>query len=113
MFPEGFDMGALLQQAQQMQQQMEAAQEALSAERVTGTAGGGLVTATMSGLGELVSLRIDPTVIDPAESDTLADLVVAAVRDANEAAEQLQQDKVGPLGNPFGGFGPGGTLPGF
>ena len=58
----GLDMNALLQQAQQMQQQLVAAQEELARAEVTGTAGGGLVTATMTGTGELIALTIDPSV---------------------------------------------------
>lgn len=112
MFPDGFDMGSLLQQAQQMQQQMEEAQRALGEERVTGSSGGGLVTATVTGLGELVDLKISPDAVDPQDTDTLADLVIAAIHSANEEAERLQRDKIGPLGG-LGGLGPGGGLPGF
>lgn len=112
MFPDGFDMGSLLQQAQQMQQQMEEAQRALGEQRVTGTAGGGMVVATVTGLGELVDLKIAPEAVDPQDTETLADLVIAAIHAANEEAERLQQAKIGPLGA-LGGLGPGGGLPGF
>lgn len=112
MFPDGFDMGSLLQQAQQMQQQMEEAQRALGEQRVTGSSGGGMVTATVTGLGELVDLKISPDAVDPQDTETLADLVIAAIHAANEEADQLQQDKIGPLGG-LGGLGPGGGLPGF
>ena len=111
MFPDGFDMGSLLQQAQQMQQQMEEAQRALGERKVTGSAGGGLVTATVTGLGELVDLKISPEAADPQDTETLADLVIAAVQAANEEAEKLQKDKLGPLGA-MGGGGLGGGLPG-
>lgn len=109
MFPDGFDMGSLLQQAQQMQQQMEEAQRALGERKVTGSAGGGLVTATVTGLGELVDLKISPEAADPQDTETLADLVIAAVQAANEEAEKLQKDKLGPLGA-LGGMG--GAMPG-
>lgn len=109
MFPDGFDMGSLLQQAQQMQQQMEEAQRALGERKVTGSAGGGLVTATVTGLGELVDLKISPEAADPQDTETLADLVIAAVQAANEEAEKLQKDKLGPLGA-LGGIG--GGMPG-
>jgi len=108
-FPDGFDMGSLLQQAQQMQQQMEEAQRALGERKVTGSAGGGLVTATVTGLGELVDLKISPEAADPQDTETLADLVIAAVQAANEEAEKLQKDKLGPLGA-LGGMG--GGMPG-
>ncbi|HEU5355289.1 MAG TPA: YbaB/EbfC family nucleoid-associated protein [Actinocrinis sp.] len=102
-------MGSLLQQAQQMQQQMEEAQRALGERKVTGSAGGGLVTATVTGLGELVDLKISPEAADPQDTETLADLVIAAVQAANEEAEKLQKDKLGPLGA-LGGMG--GAMPG-
>ncbi|MGH6654269.1 MAG: YbaB/EbfC family nucleoid-associated protein [Actinocrinis sp.] len=105
-------MGSLLQQAQQMQRQMEEAQQALGEQKVTGSAGGGLVTATVTGLGELVDLKISPDAVDPQDTETLADLVIAAIHSANEEAERLQKDKIGPLGA-LGGLGPGGGLPGF
>lgn len=105
MFPDGFDMGSLLQQAQQMQRQMEEAQRALGEQKVSGTAGGGLVTATVTGLGELVGLEISPEAVDPQDTETLADLVIAAIHSANEEAERLQKDKIGPLNALGGGLG--------
>ena len=91
------DMQQILQQAQQMQQQLMSAQQELADSEVTGSAGGGLVTAAMSGGGELKSLTIDPKVVDPDDVETLADLVVAAVRDANSQASELASQKMGPL----------------
>ena len=96
------NMQQLLKQAQKMQQQMAAAQEQLAAQQVTGSAGGGLVTATVSGSGELLALAISPEAVDPDDTETLADLVVAAVRDANRAASAVQQSTLGPL---TGGLG--------
>jgi DNA-binding YbaB/EbfC family protein len=90
-------MQQLMKQAQQMQKQLMAAQAELGETQVEGTAGGGLVTATMSGTGELLALRIDPTAVDPDDVETLQDLVVAAVRDAARVAGDLAQDKMGPL----------------
>jgi DNA-binding YbaB/EbfC family protein len=88
------DFGALLAQAQQMQQQVLAAQQGLADERAVGTAGGGLVTATVDGRGDLLALSIAPDAFDPADPDgleTLADLVVAAVRDARAEAERTAE----------------------
>jgi DNA-binding YbaB/EbfC family protein len=115
-FPEGFDIGSVLQQAQQMQEQMAAAQQELQEATVTGTAGGGLVEATVTGLGELTGLKISPEAADPQDTETLADLVLAAVHDANRQAEALQQDKLGPLaalgqGGGLGGVGGGAGFP--
>lgn len=101
------DMQAILQQAQQMQQQLVAAQEELARTEVTGSAGGGLVTATVSGGMELKSLSIDPKVVDPEDVETLADLVVAAVRDATANAQKLTEEKLGPVTGALGGGMPG------
>ncbi|MEU7133027.1 YbaB/EbfC family nucleoid-associated protein [Streptomyces sp. NPDC046261] len=101
------NMQQLLQQAQKMQQDLAAAQEELARTLVEGTAGGGLVKATVSGAGELQGLVIDPKAVDPEDTETLADLVLAAVRDANASAQQLQQQKLGPLAQGLGGGIPG------
>jgi DNA-binding YbaB/EbfC family protein len=97
MQPGGFDMQAILQQAQQMQQQMAQAQSALEKTVVTGTAGGGLVIATLTGHGELTDLKIDPKVVDPEDVETLADLIVAAVRDASTKVQEIAERQLGPL----------------
>ena len=95
----GFDMNQILQAAQQMQAQLANAQQNLADAEVTGSAGGGLVVAKVSGQGELIDLTIDPKVIDasdPAEcADTIADLVLAAVRDASNSVLALQQNQLG------------------
>ncbi|MCA1657609.1 MAG: YbaB/EbfC family nucleoid-associated protein [Actinobacteria bacterium] len=98
-------MQQLMKQAQQMQAQMLKAQEELADAEVSGSAGGGLVTATVNGTGELLSLVIDPKVVDPDDVETLADLVVAAVRDASRAAQEVQAEKMGPLAGGLGGLG--------
>nr|WP_155071290.1 YbaB/EbfC family nucleoid-associated protein [Streptomyces taklimakanensis] len=97
-------MQQLLQQAQKMQQDLAAAQQELADSEVEGSAGGGLVKATVNGAGELRGLVIDPKAVDPEDTETLADLVLAAVRDANAAAQQLQQQKLGPLAQGLGGM---------
>ncbi|MGB3773094.1 MAG: YbaB/EbfC family nucleoid-associated protein [Rhodococcus sp. (in: high G+C Gram-positive bacteria)] len=105
------DMSQLLQQAQQMQQQLMAAQAEIAATEVTGKAGGGLVVATVKGSGELVSLTIDPKVVDPDDVETLQDLVIGAIADATRAAGEVASQKLGPLAGLGGGGMPG--LPGF
>jgi nucleoid-associated protein EbfC len=109
------DMQQLLAAAQQMQDQLMNAQRELADAEVEGTAGGGLVTARVNGQGDLVDLTISPAVIDagePAETaETVADLVLAAVRDAYRAAAELQQEKMGPLAAGLGGLGAGSGLP--
>lgn len=109
MQPGGFDFGALMAQAAEMQQQMADAQASLADERVTGSAAGGLVTAEVDGNGQLVGLTIDPSVVDPDDIDLLADLVVAAVRDGARAAEVVAQRKMGGVASGLAG-GLGGGL---
>ncbi|MEU3072973.1 YbaB/EbfC family nucleoid-associated protein [Streptomyces laurentii] len=101
------NMQQLLQQAQKMQQDLARAQQELAATEVDGQAGGGLVKATVTGSGELRALVIDPKAVDPEDTETLADLVVAAVKAANDNAQQLQQAKLGPLAQGLGGGMPG------
>ena len=102
----GFDMAGLLAQAQAMQNQLLQAQADLEKQEVEGSAGGGLVTALVSGTGELLSLTINRSAVDPDDTETLADLIVAAVRDATENAKELAAQAMGPLA---GGLG---ALPG-
>jgi nucleoid-associated protein EbfC len=97
------NMQQIMKQAQKMQQQLVAAQEELAAKTVEGTAGGGLVTATLTGSGELTALVIDPKAIDPDDAETLQDLVVAAVRDAKRVADELAVQTMGPLAGGMGG----------
>jgi hypothetical protein len=94
-------MQQILEAAQQMQTQLASAQQALADSEVTGTAGGGAVRAVVSGQGELVDLKIEPSVIDPSNLEetaaVIADLVLAAVRDAGRAAADLQQRSLGAV----------------
>jgi DNA-binding YbaB/EbfC family protein len=112
----GFDMASLLAQAQAMQNQLLQAQADLEKQEVEGSAGGGLVTALVSGTGELLSLTINRSAVDPDDTETLADLIVAAVRDATENAKELAAQAMGPLAGGLGGMpgAPGGMtgLPG-
>jgi DNA-binding YbaB/EbfC family protein len=103
MIPEG-DMSGLLAQAQAMQQQLLAAQQELAETQIQGSAGGDLVTATVTGAGELIGLVIKPEAFDPEDTETLADLVLAAVRDATQRSQAVAAAKLGPL---TGGLGAG------
>jgi nucleoid-associated protein EbfC len=93
----GFDMNALLEQAQRMQAQMMSAQQELAETTVDGTVGDGLVTATVNGTGELVGVQIRRGSFDPDDTEDLEDLVVAAYRDAKAKADALAAQKLGPL----------------
>jgi DNA-binding YbaB/EbfC family protein len=99
------NMQQLMKQAQQMQQQLMSAQAELAQVEVEGSAGGGLVRARMSGSGELTAVEIAAEVVDPADVETLQDLVVAAVRDASRAVAEVTQEKMGPLAGGLGGLG--------
>jgi len=87
-------MGSLQRMAQQMQQEMLRIQAELEATIVNGSAGGGVVAATVTGKQELVSVTIDPSVVDPDDVDMLQDLVIAAVNDALRASRELAEQKM-------------------
>lgn len=91
------DMMKLMEQAQQMQSQMQAAQEALAARTVTGTAGGGVVTVEADGQGTVRKVTLDPKVVDPADVAMLEDLITVAVADAQRRAADLQQAEMGKV----------------
>lgn len=104
----GFDMNALLQQAQQMQEQLQSAQERLTETVVDGTVAGGAVVVKVNGVGELVGVEIRAGGFDGSDPDDLADLgdmIVAAYRDAKAQADALAGEALGPLAG-------GGGMPG-
>ncbi|MBC9734240.1 YbaB/EbfC family nucleoid-associated protein [Nocardioides marmotae] len=108
----GLDMNALLQQAQQMQEQLQAAQQRLAETTVQGSVAGGAVTVDVNGVGDLTGVTIAPGTVDGDDADSLADLgdlVVAAYRDAKAQADAIAGEALGPLA---GGGGPaeGGPL---
>ncbi|QBX55178.1 YbaB/EbfC family nucleoid-associated protein [Nocardioides seonyuensis] len=104
----GFDMNALLEQAQQMQEQLTQAQADLVEQRVDGTVAGGAVQVTANGVGELVSVTIRAGEFDGSDPDDLSDLsdmIVAAYRDAKAKAEALASEAMGPLAGGMPGLG--------
>jgi nucleoid-associated protein EbfC len=101
-----FDMSKLMQQAQQMQAQMQQLQEEAASEVVEATAGGGMVKVKATGGGEIVSIVIDPKAIDPDDPELLADLILAAVNEALRSAQALMESKMsGVLPGGLGGLG--------
>lgn len=96
------NLGNLQRLQQQMLADLARIQAELEATRVEGSAGGGVVKATVTGKQELVSITIDPEAVDPADVELLQDLVVAAVNDALRASRQLAESKLGRL---TGGLG--------
>ena len=87
-------MGNLQRMAQQMQQELQRIQTELESTLVDGSAGGGVVGATVTGRQELVSIRIDPSAVDPGDVEMLQDLVVAAVNDALRTSRELAEQKM-------------------
>jgi len=91
------NMEDLLKQAQQFQQKMGTIQEELSQKVVTGTAGGGMVTATVNGKGELIGLAIEQDIVNVDDVQMLQDLVLAAVNDGLNKARELGREEMGKL----------------
>lgn len=98
----GFDMQGLMAQAQAMQAQLASAQAELAAMTFTGTAGGDLVSAVVSGNGELESVAIKPEAVDTDDLESLGDLIVAAVRDAQNQMAAIAASKLGPMAGGMG-----------
>src|SRR4051812_11279219 len=90
------DFGKMMEQVQQMQAQMQQAQEELKDETVQATSGGGMVTVVATGAGEIKSITIDPKAIDPEDPEMLADMVLAAVNEALRSSQSLIESKIGP-----------------
>ncbi len=99
------DMNKMFQQVQQMQADMLKAQEELANERVEASVGGGMVTVTANGSGEIVSVKIAKDAIDPDDPETLEDLVLAGVNEALRNAQDLAQSKLGGVAGDLKGLG--------
>ncbi|SHI12250.1 YbaB/EbfC family nucleoid-associated protein [Desulfofustis glycolicus] len=91
------DLSSIMQQARDMQAKMAKIQEELASKVVTGSAGGGMVNVEVTGKGELISISIEPELIDPAERVMLQDLVAAAVNDALRSARDLAKQEMTSL----------------
>lgn len=104
----GFDLGALVEQAQALQQQMAEAQERQAAQVVTGSAGGGKVTVELTGGGEFRNVTIAPEAVDPEDVELLEELVLAALRDAAAQVAEAQEQAMGGVDLPdLGALGGG------
>jgi len=101
----GMDMNKMLQQVAQMQEQMAKAQEELAGETVDASVGGGMVTVTATGAGEIQAIKISPEAIDPDDPETLEDLVLAGVNQALKNAQDLMQSRLGGAMGGLGGLG--------
>ena len=98
----GFDLGGILQQAQQLQEKLANIQNELAGRTVEASAGGGMVTATVNGKLEVISIRIEPSLLDSKDVDMIQDLVVAAVNEGIRSAQRLVADEMGKV---TGGLG--------
>ena len=87
----------ILQQAQELQGRMQKLQEELTALTVTGSAGGGLVTAEVNGQGQIKRVSLDPSVVKPEDIEMLEDLVTVAISDAQQKAQAAAQEQMGKL----------------
>ena len=96
----GFDLGALLEQAQAMQQNLMAAQAEAAEQEVEGHSGGGAVKVTVTGGMEFRAIHIDPSVVDPDDTEMLEDLILAALHDAVQQANAISQQAFGGLNLP-------------
>jgi DNA-binding YbaB/EbfC family protein len=95
----------MMRQMQKMQEDMQRVQTELAQESVTASAGGGAVTARVSGALELLEVVIDPKVVDPEDVELLQDTVVAAVNEAMRSAQQLANQRLGAIAGGLGGLG--------
>ena len=99
------DFNKMMEQVQQMQTQMQQAQEDLKNETVEATAGGGMVKVVATGAGEIKEIVIDPKAIDPDDPEMLADMVTAAVNEALRSSQSLMETKLGPALGGLQGLG--------
>ena len=95
-------MGNIMKQAKKLQEDLAKAQAEIAEMKVEASAGGGMVSATVTGQGELIGLSIEREVVDPEDIEMLTDLLVAAVQEAKQKAQALSQEKLGPLAQGMG-----------
>ncbi len=88
------DLMGMMKQVKEMQERMQRLQEELATIEVTGTAGGGLVSVTLTGKGDMKGVKIDPSLLKPEEAEIVEDLIVAATSDAKAKVEQRLQEKM-------------------
>jgi nucleoid-associated protein EbfC len=91
------DIMKILQQAQEMQGKMQKLQEELQAMTLTGTSGGGMVTVDVNGQGTIKRVKIDPSVVNPSDTEMLEDLIAVAVAEAQRKAQERQQEQMGAI----------------
>jgi nucleoid-associated protein EbfC len=103
--PQGMNPQKMMKQMQKMQEDMARVQQELAEEAVTATAGGGAVTAKVSGGLEVLEITIDPSVVDPEDIEMLQDVIVAAVNEGMRKAQELAQTRLGSVAGGLSGLG--------
>jgi DNA-binding YbaB/EbfC family protein len=98
------DLGAIMKQAQAMQQRMAEAQAKIAEIRVEGTSGGGMVRLTLGGGGEMSGVVIDESLMAPGEAEVVADLIIAAYADAKRRLDEKQADVMREAAGPLAGL---------
>lgn len=108
----GLNINAMMKQVQKIQDDTEKMQQEMAEEKVEASSGGGMVTAIVNGLGELMEVKISPEVVDPSDVEMLQDLITSAVREAIERANDLRKERMDAI---TGGLNlpPGMNIPGF
>lgn len=101
------NINSIMKQAKQMQSKMMQVQKELADEKVEASVGGGMVSATFTGQGDIVSIKIDPEVINPEDKEMLEDLVVSAVSEGLKKSRELMSERMGGLTGALGAMGMG------
>jgi len=96
------NLGNLMKQAKRLQEELARTQAEIAEMKVSATAGGGMVSATVNGRGDLAGLTIEQEVIDPEDSEMLVDLIIAAVQEAQKDAREAAEKRLGPMAQGFG-----------
>ena len=91
------NLGQMMKQAQQLQSKMNELQEQLAQTEVTGASGGGMVQVTLNGRGEMLKVKIDPSLVDPNETEILEDLILAAFKDGKAKVEATVAERMSDL----------------
>ena len=104
------DMNEIIVRAAEVQAQLQKAQQEIVDSEVTGTAGNGLVTVRMTGSAVVKDIKIDPSVVDPEDVETLQDLILGAYEDAHAQAGKIAEEKIGPFAQGGGGDALGGLF---
>ena len=107
------DLNALMKQAQQMQENLQAAQQRLAESTVEGASGGGMVRVTLTGAGDMKAVVLDESLLQPGEAEIVSDLIVAAHADAKRRLDEMQARMMQEAAGPLAGMGGMGGMPGF